>query len=287
MRRTPFLLLASRIRVEEKMIMAAMDRRGVPYRQLDTRALAVALPAADGAPVARAALHREIGQTRGRYAARLLAAAGVPGVNTPEVIETCGDKLLTSLALDSAGVPTPRTTVALGTEAALSGMARIGYPVVVKPLVGSWGRLAAVVRDPETARTVLEHRAALPSPQQHIVYVQELIDKPDRDIRVVVVGDRVLGAIYRRGPDWRTNVARGADSEPCPLTDELVRLARGAARAVGGGVLGVDLVEDRDGRLYVLEVNNTVEFRGFQAAHGEDVDVAGAIVDHLLAVAGG
>src|SRR4051812_39410803 len=207
MRREPYLLLASRIRVEEKLIMAALDRRGLPYRQLDTRALAVALPAGDAAPVGRAALHREIGQTRGRYAARLLAAAGVPGVNTAEVIETCGDKLLTSLALDRAGLPTPRTTVALGTDAALAGMARIGYPVVVKPLVGSWGRLAAVVRDPETARTVLEHRAALPSPQQHIVYLQELIDKPDRDIRVIVVGDRVLGATYRRGPDWRTNVA--------------------------------------------------------------------------------
>jgi [lysine-biosynthesis-protein LysW]--L-2-aminoadipate ligase len=285
MRRAPLLVLASRVRVEEKLILAALDRRGVPYRQLDTRQLAAELPAGGALAGHRAALHREIGQTRSRYAALLLAAAGVPGVNTAEVIETCGDKLLTSLALDRAGLPTPRTTVALGPDAALAAMDRLGYPVVVKPLTGSWGRLAAVVRDPETARTVLEHRAALPSPQHQVVYLQELIDKPDRDIRAIVVGDRVLGAVYRRSDSWRTNVARGARTEPCPLTDDLVRLATAAATAVGGGILGVDLVEDRDGHLYLLEVNHTVEFNGFQQAHGDTLDVAGAIVDHLLTVA--
>lgn len=283
----PLAVLASRVRTEEKRIFAALERRGVRYEHVDTRRFHAELA---GSLPYEAALAREISQTRALYAARLLEGAGVATVNSAAVIATCGDKLLTTAALARAGVRTPRTAVALAPEAGLAAMERLGFPVVVKPLAGSWGRLAAVIRDPETARTVLEHRAALPSPQQHVLYVQELIDKPDRDIRVIVAGGEVLGAIYRRSADWRTNVARDAVAEPCPLTPSMVSMAAGAAAAVcdaaaipaGQAVLGVDLVEDPDGRLYVLEVNHTVEFQGFQAAHGDRLDVAGAIVDHLL-----
>lgn len=273
-------VLASRVRVEEKLIFAELERRRVPYVHLDTRQFVSALPPAH--PPYDVALAREISHTREIYACRMLTAAGTPTVNAPGVIETCGDKLLTSLALTERGLPTPRTAVALGLEAAIDAMEELGFPVVIKPLVGSWGRLAAVVRDPDAARTVLEHRAALPSPQHQVCYLQELVDKPDRDIRVIVVGDEVVGAMYRYSADWRTNAARGAQTAPCPLTDELVKLSLEAARAVGGGILGVDLIEDRDGRLYVLEVNHTLEFRGFLAAHQDRVDVAGAIVDYAL-----
>ncbi|MGA8117049.1 MAG: lysine biosynthesis protein LysX [Actinocatenispora sp.] len=286
MTRPVLAVLASRVRVEEKRIFAALERRHLPYRHVDTRRFGTQLPVS---PEYRMALSREISQSRARYATRLLEAAGVLTVNRSEVIELCGDKLLTSLALADAGLPTPRTAVALTPEAAHAVIEEIGYPVVVKPLTGSWGRLLAVVRDAETAHTVLEHRAALPNPQQHIVYVQELVDKPDRDIRVVVTGDRVLGATYRCSADWRTNVARGGRSLPCPVTGELERLSLAAARAVGGGVLGVDLIEDAEGALHVLEVNHNVEFQGFQEAHGDAIDVAEAIVEHLgdgLAVAG-
>lgn len=284
MSRAPFAVLASRVRLEEKLILAELDRRHLPYRQVDTRQLRFTLPPPER-PYA-AALCREISQTRGIYGIRLLEAAEVPTVNRADVIEVCGDKLRTSLALLRAGLPTPRTAVALGPDAALSLMDEIGYPVVVKPLSGSWGRLAAVLRDPETARSILEHRAALSTPQHQVCYVQELVDKPDRDIRVIVVGEDVLGASYRYAPGFRTNVATGGESRPCPLTDELAKLALSAARAVGGGILGVDVIEDADGRPHVLEVNHTVEFRGFREAHGTAIDVPGAIVDHLVRAAG-
>jgi [lysine-biosynthesis-protein LysW]--L-2-aminoadipate ligase len=288
----PLAVLASRVRTEEKRIFDALDQRGISYLHVDTRRFHMELTGGkrSGVPPYGAALSREISQSRALYAVRLLESAHVPTVNTAEVIATCGDKLLSSVALERAGVRTPRTAVALAPETGLAVMEQIGFPVVVKPVVGSWGRLAAVVRDPETARMVLEHRAALPSPQQHIIYVQELIKKPDRDIRVIVIGGQVLGAIYRRAADWRTNIARNAVAERCPLTPELTSMAVAAAAAVAdptasrdaGGVLGVDLVEDPEGRLYVLEVNHTVEFQGFQSAHGDRLDVASAIVDHLL-----
>jgi [lysine-biosynthesis-protein LysW]---L-2-aminoadipate ligase len=225
----PLAVLASRVRTEEKRIFAALDQRGISYVHVDTRRLSATLtggPWAAAAPYG-AALSREISQTRALYAVRLLEAAGVPTVNTAEAIATCGDKLLSTIALERAGVRTPRTAVALTPEAGLAAMEQVGYPVVVKPVVGSWGRLAALVRDPETARTVLEHRAALSSPQQHVIYVQELINKPGRDIRVIVIGGLALGAIYRRAADWRTNVARNA-------VDARADFDRGRGRCRGG-----------------------------------------------------
>ncbi|MWK38268.1 lysine biosynthesis protein LysX [Actinomadura sp. J1-007] len=284
----PVAVLASRVRYEEKRLFAALERRGVPYAHVDTRRFSAELGggARDGGrPRYAAALNREISHNRGLYASLLLEARGVPTVNRAEVVAVCGDKLRTSLELERAGVPVPRTAVALTPEEGADAAERLGFPVVVKPLTGSWGRLVAAVHDRAGAETVLEHRAALPSPQQHIVYLQELVDKPGRDVRVIVAGDEVLGATYRYGDGWRTNAALGGRSERCPLTPELTGPALAAARAVGGGVLGVDLVEGPDGPL-VLEVNHTVEFRGFQDAHGDAVDVADAIVSHVLDAAG-
>lgn len=284
---TSLAVLASRVRFEEKQIFGALERCHVPYTHLDTRQLTAELDAgpgrAGGEPPFDVALSREISQSRGYYACLLLEARGVATVNRAEVIGACGDKLRTTLLLQAAGLPTPRTALALTPDAALGAAESLGFPVVIKPLTGSWGRLAAVLRDPQEARAVLEHRAAMSAPQQHIIYLQELIKKPDRDIRVLVAGQQVIGASYRYGEGLRTGVASGGRSEPCPVSAELARLSLAASAAVGGGVLGVDLVEGPGG-LYLLEVNHTPEFRGLQSAHGGAVDVAGAIVSYLLSI---
>lgn len=285
---TPLAVLCSRVRFEEKQIFAALERRRIPYSHVDTRTFIAEVsgkaraPVPEPGPVPAVALNREISLSRGLYASLLMEAQGVTTVNRADVITLCGDKLRASLELERAGLPTPRTAVALAPESGADAAERLGFPVVIKTLSGSWGRLAAVAHDRATAETVLEHRAALPSPQQHIVYLQELVDKPGRDIRVLVAGDEVIGATYRYADGWRTNAALGGRSEPCPVTAELAGLARAAARAVGGGVLGVDLIEGPDGPL-VLEVNHTVEFHGFQIAHDHAIDVADAIIDHALA----
>jgi [lysine-biosynthesis-protein LysW]--L-2-aminoadipate ligase len=275
-------VLASRVRFEEKRIFEALEHRLVRYTHLDTRLLAAGLSdLPEDGPTFDAALSREISQSRGFYACLLLEARGTRTVNRAEVIGACGDKARTSVLLQAAGLPTPRTVIALTPAAGLAAAEKLGFPVVVKPLTGSWGRLVTLVRDRQEACAVLEHRAALAGPQQHIVYLQELIDKPGRDIRVLVAGDEVIGATYRYSEDWRTGVAQSGRSERCPLSAELSELAMAAAQALGGGFLGIDLVEGRDG-LQVLEVNHTPEFRGFATAHGEAIDVADVIVTHLL-----
>jgi [lysine-biosynthesis-protein LysW]--L-2-aminoadipate ligase len=272
-------VLASRVRFEEKSIMAALDSRRVPFEQMDPRTLHVV----DGGPrpVPALVLNREIGHFRALYAASALESAGATVVNTSRATHVSGDKWLTSVALRRDGLPTPRTALAMTSEAALSALDEIGYPAVIKPLVGSWGRLVTAVTDRAMAEAVFEHVEALPSPQSHVVYLQEMVRKPDRDLRVIVVGGEALGATYRRGEEWRTNVARGAHSERCPLGADHGKLAVAAADAVGAEIAGVDLLEDRAGCVTVLEVNDRVEFRGFQQAHGSTVDVADTIAGYL------
>jgi [lysine-biosynthesis-protein LysW]--L-2-aminoadipate ligase len=271
-------VLASRIRLEERLILEALERRRVPHELVDTRRLCVRLDAPD-LPYA-GALGREISHTRNHYAARLFEFAGIPVVNSADVVALCGDKVLTTLRLREAGVPTPRTLVAFGPERALDGLAALGYPCVLKPVVGSWGRLGARVRDAEEAAQILEHRLALPGPQHGVVYAQEYVRKPDRDIKAFVVGDEVVAAIYRTSSEWRTNTARGAVPTPCPLTDELEGLILAAAHAVGGGVLSVDVLEGPGGELTVNEVNHTPEFHG--ARRASDADLAGRYVDYVV-----
>ncbi|WP_191839624.1 RimK family alpha-L-glutamate ligase [Catellatospora chokoriensis] len=273
-------VLASRVGADEKRLFDAFDRRGVAFEHVDTRRQW--FPAGQRDLPWDLALNREIGQVRAAYAARCLSAARVEVLNSAEATEVCGDKWLTTLALEAAGIPTPRTALGLTPQATLDALDSIGYPAVIKPLVGSWGRLVAHLPDRTAAQGVLEYVAALPSPQSHVGYVQELIDKPDRDIRVIVVGGQVLGAVYRTGEAVRTNVALGGQTRPCEVTPEINKYAVDAAAAVGADIAGVDLIEDRDGRLLVLEVNHRVEFTGFQAALAAKVDVADHIVDFLM-----
>jgi len=273
-------VVASRVRGEERRIFEALQRRGVEYVHLDSRTLWTFCDTTQTRWPA--VLNREIGYERAVTVARTLEAFGAAVINSAAATEICGDKWRTTLALCKAGLPVPRTALACTPDAAQTALDAIGYPAVIKPLTGSWGRLVTLVRDRQMAETVLEYVAAMPAPQSRLVYVQEMIGHGGRDIRAIVVNGEVLGTIYRRSEGWRTNLARGAIAEYCPLTPELNKLASSAAAAVKADIAGVDLIEDDDGRILVLEVNHGVEFAGFQYAMRDRVDVANEIVDCLL-----
>ncbi len=276
-------VLYSRLRVEEKWIFAALERRGVDYERLDDREVHFDLQHPGNWLAFDAVLERSISYYSGLYALRTLEGWGIPTVNTARVAEICGDKWNTSVALERAGVPQPRVRLAFSTEAALQTMEEMGYPLVLKPVIGSWGRLLAKVNDREAAEAILEHKATLGSAQHSMFYIQEYIPKPDRDIRAIVVGDRVLAAIYRNAEHWITNTARGGQGTLCPITPEIEDLCLRAAQAVGGGVLGIDLVEHPERGLLVNEVNHTTEFHTLQPLSG--IDIADEIVAYTLEVA--
>src|SRR5512147_3334918 len=276
-------VLYSRVRVEEKWIFAAMEKRGIDYERLDDRAISFDLENPAPWRSFDAVLERSISYTSGLYAVRILNAFGVPTVNTAAVAEACGDKLTTSALLARAGLPQPRNMVAFTPESALDAIERFGYPVVLKPVVGSWGRLLAKVNDRDAAEAILEHKATLGSAQHSVFYIQEFIEKPGRDIRVIVIGGNVITAMYRKSEHWITNTARGGEGELCPITPDIEDLSLRAAQSVGGGVLAVDLVEHPERGLIVNEINHTMEFHTMQPLSG--LDIAGAIVDYVVSVA--
>ncbi len=276
-------VLYTRLRVEEKWIFAALERRGVDYERLDDREVHFNLQDPQFWQSFDAVLERSISYYSGLYALRTLEGWGIPTVNTARVAEICGDKWNTSVALERAGVPQPRVRLAFSIEAALQAIEEMGYPVVLKPVVGSWGRMLAKINDREAAEAILEHRATLGSAQQNVYYIQEYIPKPGRDIRAITVGDRVLAAIYRNAEHWITNTARGGQGTLCPITPEIEALCLKASAAVGGGVLGIDLVEHPERGLLVNEVNHTTEFHTAQPLSG--VDIADEIVAYTLEVA--
>jgi len=275
-------VLCSRVRVEEKLIFAALREREVDYDRIDARKVTFKL-GGDSLGEYDAVLVRCLSHSRAYYLTRWLDGLGIPTVSPHRVVATCGDKLLTSAALREARLPIPRTAVALAPEAALEAIEEMGYPVVLKPVHGSWGRLLARVNDRDAAEAILEHKTTLGGYVHSVFYIQEYVDKPGRDIRTLVVGDEVVYAVYRRSAHWITNIARGGDALPCPLTPEIAGLSSAASQAVGGGIVAVDLLETTDGQLLVNEVNHTPEFHG--AMQATDADITGKIVDYVLSVA--
>lgn len=275
-------VLCSRVRIEEKLIFAALRERGIDVERVDARQVTFG-PGEYDLSACDAIMVRCLSHSRAYYLSHWLESVGLVVVSPHHTIATCGDKLLTSTALQQAGLPTPRTVVAFTPEAALQAIEEMGYPVVLKPLLGSWGRLLAKITDRDAAEAILEHKKTLGGYAHSTFYIQEYVDKPGRDIRTLVAGKDVIYAVYRSSEHWITNTARGGETQPCPAEGEVARLSLAAARAVGGGIVAVDLLEAASGQLLVNEVNHTPEFHG--AIKATEADVAGRIVDHVVALA--
>ena len=224
---------------------------------------------------------RSISYSRGLYISRIFEAHGIPVVNSSLVAERCGDKYVTSQLLAKNGIPTPRVFMAFDEESALQAVEAMGYPCVLKPVVGSWGRLLAKVDNRHMAESLIEHKATLGVNHQ-VFYIQEYIHKPGRDIRAFVVGEECIAAIYRSSENWITNTARGGVATNCPVTLEIADLCQRAARAVGGGLLALDLFEDEDG-FTINEINHTMEFRNSITTTGGTIPQK--MIEYVLAAA--
>jgi [lysine-biosynthesis-protein LysW]---L-2-aminoadipate ligase len=258
-----------RVREDEKMLWRAMDDLGVEYDKVYAPQLSFDFMGSK--PEWDVVIERCVSQSRGYAIAASLEAWGVEVVNPSHVIANCGDKLVTNALLAKHQIPAPRTQVAFDTDHALEVIEKMGYPVVMKPPVGSWGRLLSLIRDRDAAETVLEHKEVLGGYQHQIFYIQEIIDKPGRDIRAFVASGKCIAAIYRNSDHWITNTARGGKAENCEVTAELADLAERSARAVGGAVVAVDLVEDPIRGLLVIEVNHTMEFKNSVTTTGVNI----------------
>ena len=278
MTRIGFLL--TRLRPEEKLLLEEFARRPKVeiVRILDGETFFdISKPSSD----VDVLFERSISYSRGLYISRIFEAQGVPVINPSVIAERCGDKYITSQILVNNNIPTPRVLMAFDEASAMAAVESLGYPCVLKPVIGSWGRLLAKVDDPYAAEAFIEHKATLGVNHQ-VFYIQEYINKPGRDIRAFVIGEEPICAIYRSSDNWITNTARGGVATNCPVTDEIADLCRRAAHAMGGGLLALDLFETENG-LSINEINHTMEFRNSIATTG--VNIPEKMVDYVLAQA--
>ncbi|MCW5754637.1 MAG: lysine biosynthesis protein LysX [Phycisphaeraceae bacterium] len=276
-------LLHSRIRVEERLLIEGFAARGIDVQPIDLRDVVFDL--VDPAPWRDfdVVIDRSLSLTHSSAAVRILETLGVRCVNPAAAISTCADKLSTTLALVRAGVPTPRVTVGLSEQSALRAVEALGYPAVIKPTFGSWGRLVARANDKDCAEALIEHRYTLGGVHHHVLYAQEHIDKPGSDVRVFVVGGSSIAAIRRHSTHWVTNTARGARAEGHAVSPELADLCRRAVEAVGADIAAVDILECPRRGAFVNEINHSMEFRNSIDTTG--VDIPGAVVEHVLRIA--
>jgi len=268
------------VRWEERELIKAARAVGAYVEPVYVKSLPLYLNGASGGLDADIALQRCISHYVALESSVAIEGLGVRVVNTVEATHRAMDKLWTISLLRSRGVPTPRTAVAFSPEAALEVATEFGFPVVVKPVNGSWGRLVSIARDEEELRTIMEHRSYIPSMTSKVHLIQEYVRKPGRDIRVFVVGGEVVAAIYRVSNHWITNTARGGRAVPARADPELEEVSVKAAEAVGGEVLGIDVFEDSGRGYLVNEVNPVPEFKNTVTATG--VDIPRKIAEYLV-----
>jgi [lysine-biosynthesis-protein LysW]---L-2-aminoadipate ligase len=274
------------VRLEEKAIVEAAKKRSadVEFKLFDAKDLRFDLLNGQNSAhekFGEVVLQRCASYFRNVHLTGILEGFGLKVVNNLTTAMMTGNKALTTLALSRAKVPTPRTMLAFTEEQALVALDELGYPAIIKPTIGSWGRLVASLSDIDAAKSVIEDREEMPA-MYHIYYLQERVKRPPRDIRAVVIGERTVAAIYRMSTtgDWRTNTARGGKAENLPVSKELDDICLRATRSFGNGIYGVDLMESEKDGLLVHEVNNTTEFKNVLAQSG--VDIPGLIIDHLI-----
>ncbi|WP_136717108.1 lysine biosynthesis protein LysX [Halorientalis salina] len=272
-------ILYSRIRKDEKLLLSELRERDHDVTKIDVRkqqfSLDEAPPDFEGVDVV---VDRCLATSRSVYATRFIESYDIPVVNHPDTAEVCADKAKNSLALVEGAVPTPETTVAFTKDAALEAIEDFGYPCVIKPVVGSWGRLMAKIDNRNAAEAILEHKETLGHYEHKVFYVQEYVEKGGEDIRVLATDGEPVAAMVRSSDHWITNAAKGAETDAFGLDDEALDLVERASDAVGGGLLGIDLMGTEDGYT-VHEVNHNVEFKALNDA--TDVDVPATVVDWL------
>lgn len=279
-------LVADRIRWDEKMLIRSAENLGIDLKLIDPKTIFIDVLNSRKNLRARfgdVVIQRCVSYFRGLHVTSILDTYELQVINPFNVSLICGNKLFTTLILGKANIPVPKTLVAFTQEGVSKALENLGYPAVLKPVVGSWGRLIALLKDKDTAQAVVESREHMNNALLQTYYIQEYVKRPPRDIRVLVIGNETVAASYRysQKTDWRTNVARGGTTEPCPINDDLAEIAIKATETVGGGVLAVDCMESQNG-IVVNEINSTVEFRGLYSA--TKIDIPSKIIEYAVEV---
>lgn len=275
------IVLYDSVRWEEKALYLAAKKKGIEVKNIDCKNLALNLNESNSSYSGQIIIQRCVSYFKSIHSTAALEGLGARVINPLQAAILCGNKMYSHMKLKNAGVRTPKAISAFSEESALEALNDFGYPAVIKPTIGSWGRLIALLKDKEAARAVIEDREHM-FPMYHVYYFEQFVERPPRDIRAIVVGGDVIAAIYRYSGEgeWKTNMALGGHAEACPITKELEDICLKAKEALGGQIVGVDLMESKSEGLIVHEVNNTTEFKNTVRVTG--VDIPSLMVDYAV-----
>ena len=272
-------VLYDTIRWEEKALSEAGKKKNVNLEMVDCKQLSLDLD--KNTTQYGTVLQRCVSYYRNLHSTAALEGLGVNVINCLNTGIFAGNKLFTHMLLQKNGIPTPFASVAFSMEAAIQTLEKHGYPQVIKPTIGSWGRMISKINDADSAEGIIESREKM-YPIYQVHYLEEFVKRPPRDIRAIVVGDKVVAAIYRNSGDgsWKTNMALGGVAEPCKVSNEMEEICIRAKNAVQGQIVGVDLMESKDKGLVVHEVNNTTEYKNTVRVCG--VDIPSLMIDFAV-----
>ena len=272
-------ILYDTIRWEEKALFDAGKKKGADIKMVDCKNLFLNLD--QTIENFGTVIQRCVSYYRSLHSTAAFEGKGVNVINCLNTSIFAGNKLFTHMLLQKNGIPTPFSTVAFSEESALAALESQGYPMVLKPTVGSWGRLIALLKDRDSAEGIMESRERM-YPIYQVYYLEEFVQRPPRDIRAIMIGDKIVAAIYRYSGDsqWKTNMALGGRAEECKVTKELEDICVRAKNAVQGQIVGVDLMESKEKGLLVHEVNNTTEYKNTVKVTG--VDIPALMIDYAL-----
>jgi len=257
-------IVFDRLRTEEKMLQKEAAELGHTAEMLDAKITQINTDTKKSdLELGDVVLERCVSYFRGLHFTSALEFLDIPVLNKFDVASICGNKMFMTLLLKKNNIPTPKTYFSFSSQSATENLEKVGYPLVIKPVIGSWGRGVIPIKDKDTMDAVVEVREITDSPHDRIYYLQEVVKRPPRDIRIITIGDEPIAGMYRKSSGgFKTNIALGADPEICEITKEMEEMAIKASQAMGGGILGIDMMEDEEKGIVVHEVNNTVEFKG-------------------------
>lgn len=277
---TSFFILYDQLRWEEKSLIETAKKKNIKLEVINCRENSIELDKDKSIYRNDIILQRCVSYYNNLHSTAAFEGLGAKMINSLHTAVMCGNKLFTHMELSKSGIAIPKAFCAFSNQSAMNILNKNGYPKVIKPVVGSWGRMIALLKDKEAAEAVIEDREHM-YPLYQVFYFEEFVKRPPRDIRCIVVGDMVVAAIYRYSGDneWKTNMALGGKAEACKITNEMEDLCLRAAKTMKGEILGVDLMESENG-LLVHEVNNTTEFKN--TVRVTEVDIPSLIIDHLI-----
>ena len=267
---TTITALYDTIRLEEKLLIESAKKNDIDLEMVDCKKMFVDLN--DKKNFDGPVLQRCVSYYRNLHSTAAIEGQGTKVVNCLHTGIFAGNKLFTHMLLQKIGVPTPDATVAFSKDSALEALDKNGFPKIIKPTVGSWGRMVSKINDMDSAEGIIDGREAM-YPIHQVHFLEEFVERPPRDIRVIVIGDNVAAAIYRNSGDgnWKTNTHLGGSAEICEITNELEDICIKAKDAVRGDIVGIDLMESNEKGMVVHEINNTTEFRNVVRVTGVDI----------------